>query len=638
MTKIIKFFETLNQKYKTLQSGKLKKIGQFFPSNFYVFILSLILMGIMIPKVIENDVALHKPMITGYTDEIIDSPLEQIIDVDNIQEASHKIGILFATHARKNTAVYQFEFYEDNHLMYKKKVQTSKIKDNQYYYFEDHKIDFKKGKQYKFVINPIHAEHKNAISLANDSSDQLVYAIHKKSDFSVVVIISVVIFLIINLIINYLINKGMIKTEKNFLLWMLLYIVPILFIYPATQTPDEPVHFFNSVRLSQINSDRNSKQMTVPTNINCLNYSDLHQTNNVISKDKLYQCFRSTKNIKKDGYDSKLDKIMGYAVPATAIHIIDIFSNSPMIIFYGGRLVNFAVSFLILLYAMKQIPKHKKLFLLVTMLPMFIQQTISYSYDSLLNSLSILVISYLVKFYSNSEIEKKDLIIYTLSSIIILNIKAPYFLISLPILFINKNKFKRESKLVSILVMFGSILISYFIFKYLGNLFYTAPVKSNNNSSIGNTISSLFNIKHLGATVIYTLRYNSQYYLDSLIGSFGWLSFQLSHQMIYSYAAVLLISVFSEESDLPIINRIIQLILIFGLICGIFLAMYLYWTPRGDIIIEGVQGRYFLSPLLLFLISILPRKKKLTISNECIYSFINLSMYIYILTLLIQFY
>lgn len=641
MKKIITFLNQLNQKYKMIQNGKLKKIGQFFPSNLYVFILFIILIGITNIRVLGNDIALYQQSPTGYTDEIIEEPLEQKIDVDNINEASHKIGLLFATHARKNTATYKFELYEDNNIIYKTKFNSNKIKDGQYYQFKDNKINFNEKKQYKFIVTPINAKHKNAISLVTDSSDQIAYALYKKSDFTLSVIIIAIVFLIINLIVNYLINNNIIKTEKSFLLLMLVYIIPILFIYPAFQTPDEPVHFYNSVRLSQITSNIKNKQsenkIIVPSNIDCLSYSDLHKTNNVKDKNKIYKCFKATKNVKKDSYDSKLDKITGYTIPAIAISIIDFFSNSPMVIFYGGRLINLCISFLILLYAMRQIPKHRKLFLLVTMIPMFIQQMVSYSYDSLLNALSVLIISYLIKFYDSSEIEKKDLIIYTLASIIVLNIKAPYFLISLPILFIKKDKFKKINKLPSILIMVSSIIVSYFIFKFIGNLFYT-PIPKAGNSSIGNTLSSLFNIKHLGATIIYTLRFNSRYYIESLIGSFGWLSFQLNHKMIYSYVLLILIAIFSEESDIPIKNRIIQLFLILGLICGIFLAMYLYWTPRGDIIIEGVQGRYFLAPLLLILISVLPRKKIITISNECIYSFINLSMYVYILTLLIQFY
>ena len=85
-------------------------------------------------------------------------------------------------------------------------------------------------------------------------------------------------------------------------------------------------------------------------------------------------------------------------------------------------------------------------------------------------------------------------------------------------------------------------------------------------------------------------------------------------------------------------NRVVNILIILALISGIFLAMYLYWTPHGRIVVEGVQGRYFLAPLLLFMISCMPKKEKINLSNKFIYEFVNLSMLSYIVTILVQFY
>ena len=101
---------------------------------------------------------------------------------------------------------------------------------------------------------------------------------------------------------------------------------------------------------------------------------------------------------------------------------------------------------------------------------------------------------------------------------------------------------------------------------------------------------------------------------------------------------MLILGVLSEESNLKLKYRLINIALIIILIGGIFLAMYLYWTPTGNTIIEGVQGRYFLPVLLLLMAMLTPKKRKIELEDDTIYSFINISMIIYICTLLFSFY
>ena len=133
---------------------------------------------------------------------------------------------------------------------------------------------------------------------------------------------------------------------------------------------------------------------------------------------------------------------MTYFVSALGIKIVDAFTNSPMVIFYAGRLFNCLLSFSIILYALKKIKKHSSLVLLITMIPMFIYQMISYSYDSILNSLCILVVALLINFITeDKKIEKRDLVIYSICTILIFSIKMPYVLISSLIVFVDSKKF-----------------------------------------------------------------------------------------------------------------------------------------------------------------------------------------------------
>lgn len=646
MKKLSAQLNKLNQKFdKFVNTGFRKKIFQFFPNNLYLFILFLVLLPIMTIKIINNDTLLYRTNNTGFTDEIVNESVKQKIKTNYLEKSNTSIGILFGTYMRENNSNYKFELLENNKVIYSKKFNSKNLKDNDYYYFSNKKIKFKKGYNYEFVITPLDATPGNAIAAATGQQKDIAYILHKKSDFYVDVIIISSLFLLIFFGINYLINNNKIKNEVSYLLLTLIYILPLIFIYAPYQTPDEPFHFNKTVRLSQVSLNRNmNDNMTktniyLPSNYSCLNYAKIQFANNVVSKNEMKQCLKQAKNKKYNVSHSKADKLVSYIPASVGVKIADTFSNSPMVIFYMGRLFNFICSFLILLLAIKQIPKYKKLILLVSMIPMFIQQMISYSYDSMLNSLCILVMSYFIKFLYSKKIDNKDLVIYTIASIIILDIKAPYFLLCLPILFLNSNKFgNKKEKIKKILFITVSIFISYIFFKFVSNYGFISSKTSTDQTGIGNSISFLFNIKHLLLVIYKTLTTNGWLYLGSMIGNFGWMNIKLNDIMVWAYLFILIISIISEKNDLPLKNRIINIILVLSLVCGVFLAMYLYWTPTNALVIEGVQGRYFLAALPLLMISFIPKKNLIDLSNKFIFSFINISMIVYIVTILVAFY
>ena len=74
------------------------------------------------------------------------------------------------------------------------------------------------------------------------------------------------------------------------------------------------------------------------------------------------------------------------------------------------------------------------------------------------------------------------------------------------------------------------------------------------------------------------------------------------------------------------------------LIGGIFLVMYLQWTQTGNLTIDGVQGRYLLPILPMIMIMLIPKNRKINLDEKNIYSFINISMLIFMITILVSYY
>ena len=643
---IEKWIDKINEKYSNFSKRTPQKYFlQFFPNNIFLTILFIVLLIWFIPKVMNNTVLQYQTTnLDKFSDKIFDKSIEQKINIANLKEIAN-LEVYFGTYGGRKNSVYKFQILKDDEAIYTKTLNAKNLQDNSYYNFKTNISKIDKNSKYKFVLTPVKVTKSNAISVLQNANGEFVHRIINKSEFYDEVIIISIVFLIIFFIVNYLINNEKINKEKSFLLLMLIYLLPILFIYPTYETPDEPFHFRKAVGLSQYNLNKTpyenmmTKKMNLPKNSECLSSTGPLIYNNIIKKEDYLKCFKSTKNIKNSYVKTETIRLLSSIPAAIGVKIADTFSNSPMIIFYSGRLFNFLIAFMLILVAFRIIPKHKKILLMIVLIPMFIQQMISYSYDAILNSLCILVMSYLIKFYYAKNITMKEIIIYSIISFIILDIKAPYILLSLPIFFIDKSKFgfQKHDKIKQLSIMSFMILIGFLISRYISNIGYIATGNSL-GSNIGNSISSiLFHPKHLLVVVYSTLKVKGLEYITSTIGKFGWYTKDLNLLLVIAYIVFLIVAAISENGEIKLKNKIINILLMLILIASICLAMYVSWTPTGNVVIEGVQGRYFL-PTLFIIFMLIPKKRMLKVNNKTIYSFLNITLLFYVITLLFEFY
>ena len=646
--KIYNSLNLINTKYKDLFKTKLRYILQFFPSNIYLFILFLLLVTIVTPKLINNKVCEYavandsKSTAIIIPKEIVKNSIYQEVDTTNIKKIGD-IGVRFSTFRRRNTSSYYFILYKNEKVIYKKKIKANKLKDNQYELFSiNSKV--KENDKYKFEIKPINAKKGNAVAISKGENNNYMYGLFKKSVLYNETIVLAIIFLVLFFIVNLLINNGKIKNEEHYYKIMLIYFVIGTLVFPALFEPDSAYHFERAYTVSQNSiynyvTTNNLKKGELPSNIECLSYgNDGAIFNEVSDKSKLIDCFNETKMVKKSG-KIKMDNKEAFLLSGLGIKITMLFTKSPMVFFYIGRLFNTISSFLIILFALKIAPKHKRIFLTIVMIPVFIQQVCSYSYDSILNSLCILVIAYILKFFNDDKISLKHLIIFLISTILIFKIKLPYVLLSMPIIFIDKEKFgnKKINKYIYLFILLIVMGLVYVLPK-LGN---DMSLVNSASSERGMSLSSLFNIKYTIKLIYRTIKINTSYYLESLIGGLAWLnSTYMSKLLIYSYLVFICLSVISEKQEIKLrkLFKISIIIINLAIIGGIFLAMYLAWTREGALTIEGVQGRYLFAPILGIILCLIPKNNKIDISNETFYSFFNISCLTYLITILYLFY
>jgi uncharacterized membrane protein len=105
-----------------------------------------------------------------------------------------------------------------------------------------------------------------------------------------------------------------------------------------------------------------------------------------------------------------------------------------------------------------------------------------------------------------------------------------------------------------------------------------------------------------------TIRYQWDVYIESFVGKLGWLDLELPWS--YIVLAVFDLAAAGVASATVAVNRrngliykIIVLTALITSIAALFITLYISWTPVGNFIVDGIQGRYFI--LLVFFLGAL---------------------------------
>jgi uncharacterized membrane protein len=276
---------------------------------------------------------------------------------------------------------------------------------------------------------------------------------------------------------------------------------------------------------------------------------------------------------------------------------------------------------------------------------MFIQQMISYSYDSLLNSLVLIYIAYILKLiYGNRKVKWKDWFLLIIVLFIVNNIKKLVYLpLALFLLFIPKDKFKnKRQKYMAIILNIIIILLLLKLTNMLVNLGYNGSnvlESASTGSSSGDQLSYLLNNPlDILKISLNTIKLKGMFYLNGIVGYFGWFKFKISDKYILVYLLLFIYVILGEKSNLKVNDRIkilLGVILSISLIC---FAMYIYWSDYMLLYVEGVQGRYFIPLLLPLALVFISKNNKYNIDSKIVYSVINILLLQYVLTLVLWYY
>ena len=293
----------------------------------------------------------------------------------------------------------------------------------------------------------------------------------------------------------------------------------------------------------------------------------------------------------------------GYFPQVIGLKIGQFLHLSVLADFYLARLLNLLVAILIMYWAIRIMPFGKMIFLLIGLLPMTIQQFASLSYDPLTIAFAFLFIAYVLKLAveKDKKITHKEIAILLALSLIGLNVKSGYFLISFLIFILPFSKFETKRKywiFTSIIIAanVGAFLIIRKIFADLGGLQAGVDPTAQLQNVLHSPLAFL-------QTVLNSWGKNYAVYVESFLFKPGWLRESLAPWWYWYMTIGIALFVWQEDEEvlLSLRQRVIFLLIFLANFFLVYLSLYLVWTRVGFDRVSGVQGRYFLAifPLLL---------------------------------------
>lgn len=456
----------------------------------------------------------------------------------------------------------------------------------------------------------------------------------KYSIFSNTVITFIIVTFSILILLLLLVD---IKEEIMFSILIISFGLIFACIMSPGAIPDENDHYEKSLQVSNI-------MMFKQNNIIDKEYVNYDSFGSFVNASHSYNRFMRDMNkplvlenetymLQKREKDIFKDNYLGYYIPqAIGVTLARLLNVNMLRTYYSGRVFNLIFYTICIYIAIKNTPIHKLLFGIIALLPIFIQQAASFSYDAFINGLVFISISFFFKwYYSEKEISKKEIMFMIATNLLLAPAKIVYGFFAVLFCLVPNEKFGGKKKKIialSLIILPTVIFILYSIWERLSVFLedYLDTIKVYAKEFInydindkgyelngGYTYSTTYILAHPIETLLIIFRtirfWLSTWFYQSLGRALAGVTLILP--MTFVRVILILIIISSLVKQNYCINNTIRIaFLIICIVVAMFIliGMLYGWTLTTDTMIQGVQGRYF-CPLLPYFFSIINNKK-----------------------------
>lgn len=426
----------------------------------------------------------------------------------------------------------------------------------------------------------------------------------------------------------------------------LVFGVIFMFIIPPYVTPDEPSHIWSTYYVSNmvLGYETQDPNATMALRV-CEVASPLQSMITRASYNQIFEYM--VMPIGEDGavlmdtYNQYNTPLYMYIVPSIGVTLGRLLSLGVVPTLLLGTLGSMLLFVFSAYYALKKVPFGKMIIAGFCLLPMVLQQTSSFSYDSMVISATLVIIALGLRWcFTENRPTTSEIVVFLIYSVLLIGGKGGAYSVFcfLPLLYgLSKEKIKvlwndYKKPIIILLIMFVVIMFSGTLKTVLNSSAATSNQEISEETGVveeveepkhiigwageeGYTISWV--LEHPMETVrvwYYTFLCNWSFYLYTMFGSsLGWWQIGIPVWVIWIYGVMALVNTISVKGDryMTIPDRI-WVTLISALSCAMFMAaMFFFWSPMSYGVIVGIQGRYFLPPYLAMMYCI--RNKRMAL-------------------------
>ncbi len=287
-----------------------------------------------------------------------------------------------------------------------------------------------------------------------------------------------------------------------------------------------------------------------------------------------------------------------YYPAAFVVFVCRIFSVNYYVSLLLARLLNLLLYVIAGVYAIRKMPFRKEVIFAITMIPVYLQQVSSLSADSMIFALILVLVAGSLYLAYTEEITTRDKwltgALVIAAAIILSRCKygACLPLVFFAVFVLIKKWKEKDYRIIGFATIFGGFFLGFLPSMYLLT-FQTGDVFQNDPYTVGEIITHPWNSFILFGNTIATLWDNIW---KSGIGSeLGLLSLSMPLYPIAGIVCILAMFVVTNKQET--FSRVEKCILFMILFLGVgFIVggMFIGSTFHGDLIIGGIQGRYFL--------------------------------------------
>lgn len=484
-----------------------------------------------------------------------------------------------------------------------------------------------------FLFALYYLNMKQKIKLANRESKFLLY-------FAIFGLIA----MLVSIVLSYIVNKKKISIYKLFIIISLSLGSLYIAFVPLFSQSDEPAHFLKSYSVAMGRLNYNYKfgnqAYLYPKVVEDSLYFNTNSTK--IKEYKTYGDMNRIRKINPKYNEEKYSNVRGstdypifsYFTYAIGMKIGMVLNLNTYYIGMLGRIFNLVICTLLLALGLKLLPYKKNAMIVLLLSPVVIAYNSAYSVDGSLLCYSFLFISYILYLKENKKnIGTKQTIILSVLTILLSITKMAYLPLVASILLLPKDCFKKDTTkkyLFSIFIMMLGILSTMTWLHFSGK--DLSSTSSNSNAWI---YGYPLRFAYILVNDLFTSGY---YYIENIFAGNYLCHGQVAPYEIIAFIYIILfvLSIRNEEgNELRKIEKILIVILIALVYILLALAIYLTNTKYNANLVNGIQGRYFMPFMLLFII--LFNKKTNSINKNTFISIAILLNLAVLMTMIVRF-